>query len=145
MNGIIKNVVIILLLGTIYSCNAQNDEKEYEPDMSNVKKKASIMVYQAVVNGDNVSKGAIADYVMKDINTTYYNNSTIYYDANNHEVYASYCGNNAKPYRTVKTNWYSIIRVNGNLFMKGHTKKGIMNTNAIFIKKLFMIEMAMEN
>jgi len=101
--------ILISIAFIATSCTSQNDEKDYELDMSNVKKKTTVMVYQAVVNGDDVSKGEITDYIMKDVDNIYNSYSTLYYDANNHRIYESYCSitNKTNPYRTVKTNWYS--------------------------------------
>ena len=66
------------------------------------------MVYQAVVNGDNISRGKVILGAL-DLysDNEYYSNSTVYFDENNHEIYVSYCSNEnrIKPYKTVKTNW----------------------------------------
>jgi len=99
----------MILLSGISSCNAQNDEKDYELDMNEVKKKMSIMVYKAVEDGGNIKRGriindGISDNNSKDLRGFYYlSNSVMYTDAKNNVVYEAYYNENQSiPWRTKK-------------------------------------------
>jgi hypothetical protein len=101
------NVLTILII--VFGCShVPSDESDYELDMSNVKKKVSIMIYEAVTNRGHIAQGNIWNSASGSGNDYYFSYSDIYYDENNNELYEEYYREERMtPYRTVKTNWYN--------------------------------------
>ncbi len=107
MKTIYKLNVILILFSVISCSQAPSDEKDYELDMSKVKKKASIMIYEAVTNRGHIAQGNILHSASGSGSDSYFSHSYIYYDENNNVVYEEYGRENGTIYRTEKTNWFN--------------------------------------
>ena len=108
MKKISHKILAILLLSNSLSCVPQNNEREYEFNMSNeVKVKISVMINKAVENHGRIKKGDIINNLSTHDGGFYNSYSQMYYDKFNNIIYESYCSENETiPHRTVKTYWY---------------------------------------
>ena len=103
-------VLLLAVAGmNILSCSAQPkdlDNYEYVVD-SNVKRKVTIMVYNAIPSGEKNKKGDIA-FSFFDGLESYFSYSQTYYDKYDNKLYEEYfAAGEDEPYRTVKTVWYN--------------------------------------
>ena len=109
MNTILKLILIATLFGCVSCSNVRNDE-EYELNMSNVKKKVSIMVYKPVENSNNIE--VVSSIIIDGNLGRFRSNSTIYYDTNNRIVYEAFFDiedkeHKSTPHGIIKTVWYN--------------------------------------
>lgn len=103
-------VLLLAVAGmNILNCSAQPkdlDNYEYVVD-SNVKRKVTIMVYNAIPSGEKNNKGDIA-FSFFDGLESYFSYSQTYYDKYDNKLYEEYfAAGEDEPSRTVKTVWYN--------------------------------------
>lgn len=103
-------VLLLAVAGmNILNCSAQPkdlDNYEYAVD-SNVKRKVTIMVYNAIPSGEKNNKGDIA-FSFFDGLESYFSYSQTYYDKYDNKLYEEYfAAGEDEPSRTVKTVWYN--------------------------------------